>query len=411
MHRKKIMLLGGNYMQMTATLAAKEQGYYVISVDYLPENPAHTVADEYHNISTIDKEKVLALAKEKQIDGIVSYASDVSAPTAAYVAEALGLPTNPYESVMIMTHKDRFRAFLKENGFPMPEGSAFTDYEAAFAFFKRLPKPVMVKPIDASGSKGVNKISSDADFPAAWEEARSYSLSKTVIVEQFIQRHGYQIDGDAFVIDGKLAFWGICDQHHDAQCSLYAPTGHSFPPTQAENYQMEARAQIERLLSLLHMHMGAYNVEYIVGDNGQVYLMEIGPRNGGNWITDAIRSASGVDLAAYTVRQAVGDSCDTLLQKQAVLNALAADPAAPRVYSSSYIVHSRRDGIFRDLIIAPEVRKHLVKQYITARPGDEIKRFRNGGCGIGAMIFNFENADEMCKMIDSMCDYVQVVVE
>ena len=93
--QKKIMLLGGNYFQMTATKAAKELGHYVISVDYLPDNPAHKYADEYHNVSTTDKEAVLALARELNIDGIVSYASDVSAPTAAYVAEKMGLPTNP----------------------------------------------------------------------------------------------------------------------------------------------------------------------------------------------------------------------------------------------------------------------------------------------------------------------------
>lgn len=397
--QKRIMMLGGSYMQMTATLAAKEQGYYVIDVDYLPENPAHTVADEYHNISTIEKEKVLELARKLKIDGIVSYASDVSAPTAAYVAEALGLPTNPYESVMIMTHKDRFRCFLKENGFPMPKGQSFSDYDEAFAFFRTIRKPAMVKPIDASGSKGVNKISSDEEFKTAWTEALSYSISKTVIVEEFIQRKGYQIDGDAFMIDSKLAFWGICDQHHDLSCSLYAPTGHSFPPTQEISTQIKARAQIERLLNLLHMHMGAYNIEYIVSEDNEVYIMEIGPRNGGNWITDAIKNATGVDLAAYTVRQAVGDPCDTLFQRE------------PQVCSSSYIVHSTKDGVFREIRIDPEIEKHMVKQYITVKPGDTVKRFKNASCGIGAMIFNYADAKELCDKIDHMNDYVQVIVE
>lgn len=117
---KKIMMLGGNQVQMTAIKAAKEQGYYVITVDYLPDNPGHKLADEYHNVSTIDKEAVLQLARELEIDGIVSYASDVSAPTAAFVAEAMGLPTNPYESVHILTHKNEFRKFMRENGLPMP---------------------------------------------------------------------------------------------------------------------------------------------------------------------------------------------------------------------------------------------------------------------------------------------------
>ena len=312
---KKIMMLGGNYFQMTAVLAAKRLGYHVIDVDYLPGNPAHRYADEYYNISTIDKEKVLQKARELQIDGIVSYASDVSAPTAAYVAEAMGLPTNPYESVMIMTHKDLFRAFLRENGFPMPQGGGFTDYEEALSFFRKIKKPAMVKPIDASGSKGVNKVFTEEEFAAAYTEAMSYSISKHIIIEEFIQRVGYQIDGDAFMANGKIVFWGICDQHHD----------------------------IERLLNLLHMHMGAYNVEYIVGEDGEIYIMEVGPRNGGNLITDAIAASTEIDLAEYTCMQAVGDDVSSLYQKEPVRCA------------SSYILHSTKDGIFREVRIDPEM--------------------------------------------------------
>ena len=142
------------------------------------DNPAHKFADEYHNVSTIDREAVLALARELCIDGIVSYASDVAAPTAAYVAEQLGLPTNPLESVMILTHKNLFRKFMKENGFPMPEGKSFTDREEARRFYEQISGTVMVKPVDSSGSKGVVKVSRMADFDAAWEEAMSYSLEK-----------------------------------------------------------------------------------------------------------------------------------------------------------------------------------------------------------------------------------------
>ena len=123
--QKKVMLLGGNYFQMTATKAAKELGCHVISVDYLPDNPAHKYADEYHNVSTTDREAILKLAKELQIDGIVSYASDVSAPTAAYVSEKLGLPGNPLQAVEILTHKDKMREFMETHGFRSPKGKAF----------------------------------------------------------------------------------------------------------------------------------------------------------------------------------------------------------------------------------------------------------------------------------------------
>ena len=399
MMQKRIMLLGGNYIQMTATLAAKAQGYYVISVDYLPDNPAHKYADEYHNVSTIDKEAVLELAEKLNIDGIASYGSDVSAPTAAYVAEKLGLPTNPYESVMIMTHKDLFRKFMRENGFPMPEGRAFSDREEAFSFFKTIKKPVMVKPIDSSGSKGVTKIYDDREFHDAWEEAFRYSISGGVIVEEFIERKGYQIDGDCFVIDGEIRFWGICDQHHDDGCSPYTPAGLSYPPTQDMHIQEKAKAQISRLFGLLHMHMGGYNIEYIVGQDDEVYILEIGPRNGGNLISDAIRVSTGVDLAAYTVRQAVGDDC----------SALAQDP--PVCCCSSYILHAQKDGIFRRLEIEESIRDKIVLEYLDVKDGDPVKRFRNAGFGIGYLLVRFPDTEEMCDVIDHMNDYVHVIVE
>ena len=96
---KKLLMLGGSLYQTYAIKAAVEMGYYVITCDYLPENPGHKFSHEYHNVSTTDKDAVLNLAKQLKIDGIVAYASDPAAPTAAYVAEKLNLPTSPYESV------------------------------------------------------------------------------------------------------------------------------------------------------------------------------------------------------------------------------------------------------------------------------------------------------------------------
>lgn len=389
-------MLGGNYMQMTATQAAVDEGYYVISVDYLPENPAHKLAHEYHNISTIDKEKVLELAKKLKIDGIVSYASDISATTAAYVAESLNLPTNPYESVNILTHKNLFRKFMKENNFPMPMGESFNDFEEAKRFFKTIKKPAFIKPIDSSGSKGCLKIYDIEEFEKAWEEAMNYSISKNVIIEEFIERKGYQIDGDIFVIDGKIRFWGICDQHQDIKCNKYAPIGLSYPSTQDILIQKKAKEEIEHILSLLNMHMGAYNVEYIVSQDNEVYILEIGPRNGGNYITDAINASTEVNLAKYTVRQAVGDDCDNLIQKPA------------NKCSSSYIVHSLQDGIYNGLVIDSNIEKNIVKKYIEVKPGDTVYKFRNAAYGLGAMVINFENVNDMCYKMDNINHYIQV---
>ena len=116
MKQKKLMLLGGLRYLLPVIEAAHKLGIYVITCDYLPDNIAHKYSDEYRNVSIVDKEAVLAVARELQIDGIMSFAVDPGVVTAAYVQEEMGLPGNPYESVCILQNKDRFRNFLTKHG-------------------------------------------------------------------------------------------------------------------------------------------------------------------------------------------------------------------------------------------------------------------------------------------------------
>ena len=114
--QKKLMLLGGIRYLLPVIKAAHEQGYYVITADYLPGNIAHKFSDEYVNVSIIDKEAGLKVAQEKLIDGIMSFGVDPGVVSASYVQEQMGLPSfGPYESVCILQNKDRFRAFLSDH--------------------------------------------------------------------------------------------------------------------------------------------------------------------------------------------------------------------------------------------------------------------------------------------------------
>ncbi len=397
--RKKIMMLGGNFYQKTATLAAKRAGYHVVSVDYLPSNPAHAAADEYYNISTVDREQVLAKARELGIDGIVSYASDVSAPTAAYVAGNLRLPTNPLSSVWLLTHKNLFRRFQAENGFPHPRFGCFSDRDRASAFAREIGTRVIVKPTDSSGSKGVGLALPGPEFDAAWEEARSYARSGEIMVEEFLDHEGFRIDGDIFVDGGRIVFRGLCDQHHDNAVSRFTPTGHSFPSCQDRKYQDEAMRQVQGMIDLLGLSIGAFNLEYIVRADGTVYIMELGPRSGGNLISDAIREACGADLALAVVRQAVGDPPGL--------------PAAARAYryTSSYILHSASDGIFRGLEVDPGFVRHILLQKLFVEEGDPVSRFRNASFAVGAMILAFDDAGGMTDALQHIDRYVRVIVE
>ena len=380
---KKVMLLGGNYFQMTATKAAKRLGYHVISVDYLPDNPAHKYADEYHNVSTVDKEAVLQLAQKLKIDGIVSYASDVSAPTAAYVAEKMGLPTNPYKSVKILTNKELFRQFLKTKGFRSPAAKAFVNYSEAKGYYESLNCEVMLKPVDASGSKGVIKVCDTSDFEKAWSIALSNSRIKKVLVEEYINRKGYQIDGDIFLENGKIVFWGICNQHKDYESSAFTPIGLSY---------------LQSILDSLNMKIGAYNVEYIVDSNNNVNVLEIGPRNGGNLIPDVIKSSTGIDMAELTIKQAVNDDIKWL------------DYSLKTKFASSYIIHSKKNGRYSSLEISDQIKDDILRLDVFVKKNDMVHKYENSSYGIGAMLIKHKSVEEMLYRMDNMEEFIKVIV-
>ena len=184
---KKLLLLGGSRYILPVIEAAHKLGLYVITCDYLPDNIAHRYSDEYCNISIIDKEAVLKEAQRLDIDGILSFAVDPGVVTAAYVQEQMGLPAfGPYESVCILQNKDKFRNFLTQNGFMVPKAKGFSSIEEAMQDMDWYAWPVIVKPTDAAGSKGVTRVDKAENLKEALEYAFQYSISKRIIVEEFI---------------------------------------------------------------------------------------------------------------------------------------------------------------------------------------------------------------------------------
>ena len=385
MRQKRIMILGGNIVQAEATLAARRQGYYTVSTDLHTDNPGHAVADEYCPVDITDREAVLREACRMGIDGIVPYTSDVLAPVAAYVAETMGLPGNPCAAVEVMTHKDRFRDFLRSHGFPTPRGKGFRDIGNATAYFRTLGGAAMMKPVDSAGSKGVFKICREDDIVRHWQETMAYSAEKTVIIEDFIEREGLQQDGDIFVADGRIVFWGVGDQHKDP-IAPYVPAMLSFPSTMRPAHTERARELVQQILSALGFRQGPCNVEYVVSTSGEVYIMEIGPRNGGNLIPFGLQECTGLDLTELTVRQSVGETVEI-----------------PRWHYDgigvSLLLHVRQDGVFHGVTVAEKYRDNVRRKYLFRREGDVVKRFHNGGDVIGSMTFRFDNREELQRFM------------
>ena len=203
---KKILILAGTHFQIPVIEYARSQGHFVITCDNRPENPGHKLADKYYNVSTTDFESVLEIAKKEKIDGILAYGTDPAAPTAARVAEKMNLPGNRFEPVLTLTDKSKFRKFLSENNFSIPEFGVFDTYSTAFKFYKALKNIVFVKPVDSSGSKGIARLKPGEDLEDAYNYALTFSRKKEVIIEVEVEKKGPNIHGEAFILNGELVF-------------------------------------------------------------------------------------------------------------------------------------------------------------------------------------------------------------
>ena len=397
--QKRILFLGASQFQIAPILYAKEQGHYVITCDYLPSNPGHKFSDEYHNVSTTDKEAVLKLARELKIDAIVAYASDPAAPTQSYVGNKLGLPSNPYESVKILARKDYFRDFLEKHNFLVPKSKSFYDLEEAQSWFMELKKPVIVKPVDSSGSKGVTRVDIKDELERAFNYALEFSREKKVVIEEFFFRDGYQVAGDGFVCNGELVFRSWANEHFDKLSNQFVPIGESFPSIELDYKFLKAHTETQRLLDLLEIKSGALNFDFHFNENQEFSFLELGPRNGGNLIPEVIKYATGVDLVKYTVDSALGIDCSTLTMRE------------PKGHYSSYMLHALKDGIVEDIWYSDEIKKNIIEENIFIKKGDEVQKFNGSHATLGTMIMKFDSQNEMLEKMDNMEKYLKVIIK
>ncbi|WP_372644072.1 ATP-grasp domain-containing protein, partial [Ancylomarina sp.] len=338
------------------------------------------------------------LAKELKIDGILAYASDPAAPTAAYVSEKLNLPGNTYMSVRILTEKDLFRVFLRDNDFNVPLAKGYTNYETLLEDIDRFTFPIMLKPVDSSGSKGVTKVEGIVVLKDAYENALAHSRSNKIIVEEFINKKGAQIGGDGFVVDGKLKFLCLGDQFNNLNCNPFVPTGMTFPSSLCSSSQEEIHEEIQRLLSLLDFRQGAINIEVMLDSNDNIYLMEIGPRNGGNCIPEIIRYTTCFDSIKSSVEIALGNEIISNINDQS------------NFFYSYYVIHSRRDGKLKNIEISISLSENILEKHVFKAVGDEVNVFNGSNATLGIILLRFSSAEEMKDKISNMSKYVKVDV-
>lgn len=398
---KKILLLGGSAQQVSVIEKAKKLGYYTILCDYLPDNPGQYAADKFYPVSTTDKESVLEVAEKEQVSGVLAYASDPAAPTAAYVAEKMGLPGNPCQPVEILCNKDRFRNFLAENGFSTPKAKGFSSVAAALQEESKFEYPIIIKPVDSSGSKGATVLHTGEGMREALEFAFSFSRSHRIIIERFVEKkHPYLIGGDIFIEDGKIVLWGLLNCHRDANVNPLVPVGKSYP-LQLEQCDVErVKDTLSSLVEKLGIRNGSMNVELVVDQSGRVWPIDIGPRSGGNMIPDLLGDMFGVDIAEMSVEAAMG-------------TAIKGNDGThrPEGCYATHNLHSRHNGIYQGICFSPEIEPYIYRKCLYKKTGEPVEYFDNASKCLGIVFLKFPSQTVMEDVLDRVDDLIRIKLQ
>ena len=396
--KKSILLLGGSRQQVVAIETAKRLGYRTVLCDYLPDNPGQHHADAFYLKSTTDRQAMLEVARRERVSGVLAYSSDPAAPTAAYVCEALGLPTNPLASVETLSEKHLFRRHLAEAGLPCPKAApldATSTPQAALALAREagMAYPLVLKPTDSSGSKGVTVIASpdEGALARALSHARDFSRNGTLILEEYIEASFPRvIGGDVFVANGRVAFWGLMSCLRDQGLGGLVPVGERNPSGLDAQQTRAVKDQVRALVDSLHLSYGELNVEVIVGRGGTPYFLELGARAGGNMIPVQLSDISGIDLVEANVRYAMGDdSLDVSFEGND-------EPVV------TYVLHADREGTFAGVDLDPAIAPHVYRTVMYVEEGAPVSSFDGANKALGILFLRFDDVPQLERACEDL---------
>lgn len=299
---KKLAVIGASYLQEPLVKKAKDMGLYTICFAWADGAVCAEICDKFYDISIIEKELILEICKKEQIDGIATIASDVAAPTVAYIANRMGLVGNDYEAALRANNKYLMRNALMKAGIPCPQYKMVTSVQELEG--TGWSYPLIVKPSDRSGSLGVSKVLSESELKQAVNIALSVSFKKQAMVEEYIE--GREISVEFISYNGVHYPLQITDKvttgaPHFVELEHHQPS--SLPPEMFDKiYSITKKA-----LNALGLTNGASHSEYKITNDGRIAVMEIGGRMGGDFIgSDLVRLSTGYDFLKGVIEVALG---------------------------------------------------------------------------------------------------------
>ncbi len=303
MGKKKLAIIGAALFQEPAILKAKEMGLETHVFAWEAGDPGEKMADFFYPISIREKEEILAKCQEIGIDGIISIASDLAMVTVNYVAEKMGLTGNSIAATLISTNKHEMREAFAKGGDPSPQSivaDATTDLDAI-----DIALPLIVKPTDRSGSRGVIKVEKKEDLKTAIDFAINESFEKKAVVEEFATGDEYSVE--YISCRGKHYLLAVTEKTTSGE-PWFIEMSHIEPAPITNERRENIRRVCDHALDTLMLYDGAGHIELKVDANENIKIIEIGGRMGGGFIgSDLVELSTGYDYVSNVIRIAMGE--------------------------------------------------------------------------------------------------------
>lgn len=371
MTRKNILIIGGGFGQLPAIEISKSIGLYVHVVDANLKAIGMNLADEAHHIDVLDCNKIVELARELDIDGVLTIQSDIGVPSVGEIVDALKLPGNGAEVAKKCSNKIFTRLCFEDCGIPQPIFFIVENINDATLAINKLGLPCIIKAPDSSGSRGVIKINNLNDLEKAFHEAMLHTKSKQLLVEEFIA--GNEIGAQAFSINGKCVLALV----HDDEISpppYMIPIGHAFPSSLNKNDLNLYIGAIKKAVDALGIDTGPSNIDLIIDKNGQVKIIEIGARMGATCLPELVYYHTGINWVLQSIKAALGEPVDLEVKKDN--------------FCAAFIIEANRNGIFYGFNLPSSMQNHsdILEWEVTAKPGDKVSILRKGTDRIGKVV-------------------------
>ncbi len=368
---KKLLVVGAGFRQSFVIEKARELGYFTLCIDGDRNAPGFRHADAHAVVDISDEQACLAYARKRDIDGVVTAATDFGVLSASRIAGELGLCGLSYNTALTVKNKYSMRKLLSESGAgALPRFYDISDMGAARSMAKRINYPVMVKPCDGCGSRAVTRVDSPNGFERACAAAIASSRVHRALAETFIT--GREYGAEAFVDSGGIHVLGIL-QKRMTKPPYYAELGHALPSGLPEETLEKIRNTVKSAIRALGIRFGCVNMDLLIDGGGRACIVDVGARMGGNLIgSHIIPYATGVDYMGNMIRAAAGDPTDW------------SPSAKGRIVATAILALS--PGVVRRLPDIAAIRAHnpeVLDVFFILSPGDRINPYRSNpdGCG------------------------------